>query len=69
MEENSLAKLNQKNCDWIIANNVSDKDIGFNSDDNEVSIFYRNKAMEKIAKTKKSLLAKEIVKRINFELN
>ena len=69
LEENSLAKLNQKNCDWIIANNVSDKDIGFNSDDNEVSIFYRNKAMEKIAKTKKSLLAKEIVKRINFELN
>ena len=69
LEENSLAKLNQKNCDWIIANNVSDKDIGFNSDDNEVSIFYRNKAMEKIAKTKKSLLAKEIVKRINFELD
>lgn len=69
IENNSLQKLNQKNCDWIIANDISNTDIGFNSDENEVSIFYRNKKTEKIFKTKKTLLAKEIVKRISFELS
>ena len=31
--KNSLKKLEEKNCDWIIANDVSDKSIGFDSDD------------------------------------
>lgn len=69
IESNSLLKLNQKNCDWIIANDVSNEHIGFNSDYNEVSIFYRKKDMEKISKMKKSLIANEIVKRVNSELN
>ena len=69
LERNSIDKLNKKNCDWIIANDVSDQNIGFNSDDNEVSIFYRNKNKEKIPKMKKSLLASEIVKKIKKELN
>ena len=43
LEENALKKLTEKNCDWIIANNVSDKSIGFDSDFNEVTIFYKNK--------------------------
>ncbi|RPG99993.1 MAG: bifunctional phosphopantothenoylcysteine decarboxylase/phosphopantothenate--cysteine ligase CoaBC [Candidatus Pelagibacter sp. TMED118] len=69
LERNSIDKLNKKNCDWIIANDVSNQNIGFNSDDNEVSIFYRNKNKEKIPKMKKSLLASEIVKKIKKELN
>ena len=36
-------KLIEKNCDWIIANDVSNKSIGFDSDFNEVTIFYKNK--------------------------
>ena len=32
----------KKNCDWIIANDVSKKDSGFDSDYNEVTIFYKN---------------------------
>ena len=69
LEINSLKKLNSKNCDWIIANDVSKKDIGFNADDNEVSVFYKNKSSEKISKTNKSLIANEIVKRVTQEFN
>ena len=69
LEINSLKKLNSKNCDWIIANDVSKKDIGFNADDNEVSIFYKNKSSEKISKMNKSLIANELVKRITQEFN
>ena len=36
--KNSIQKMRNKNCDLIIANNVSKKDIGFNSDFNKVSI-------------------------------
>ena len=43
LENYSNKKLNEKNCDWIIANDVSNKKIGFDSDFNEVSIFYQNK--------------------------
>ena len=66
---NKIQKLIEKNCDWIIANDVSDKQIGFNSDFNSVSIFYKNKEREIIPKMKKSILAEEIIKRISLELN
>ena len=69
VEINSKKKLDQKNCDWIIANDISDKTIGFDSDDNEVSIFYKNKETEKLLKKKKSLIASEIVDRVISELN
>ena len=62
--ENSLKKLNNKRCDWIVANDVSDKSIGFNSDSNEVTIIYKNQTMEKISKIAKSEIAVEIVSRI-----
>ena len=61
--------MNEKNCDWIIANDVSNNDIGFNSDFNEVSIFYKNRKSEVIPKMNKALLANEIVEKINQELN
>ena len=69
ISKNSKKKLFEKNCDWIIANDVSDTSIGFNSDFNEVSIFYKNMKNEKIPKMKKSLLAEEIVKRVISQLN
>ena len=62
-------KLSEKNCDWIIANNVSDPSIGFESDFNEVSIFYKNLKHEKLPKMKKSLLAENIVKKVISHLN
>ncbi len=66
---NSIKKLEEKNCDWIVANNVSDKSIGFDSDINQVSIFYKNNTSETLYKMNKSLIAKEIVNRVINKLN
>ena len=64
-------KLNKKNCDWIISNDVSNKDIGFNSDYNEVTIHYKNRDVkkEKLSYKKKSGISDEIVDRIIDQLN
>ena len=62
-------KLSEKNCDWIIANDISKNDIGFDSDFNKVSIFYKNNFEENLPKMKKSNLANEIVNRIISQLN
>ncbi len=67
--QNSLKKLEEKNCDWIVANDVSDKAIGFESDNNEVSIFYKDKSSETLKKMSKSLIAKELVNRVIKNLN
>ena len=67
--ENSLTKLEEKNCDWIVANDVSDTSIGFNSDNNQVSIFYKNKTNETLDKMSKSLVATELVNRVITKLN
>ena len=56
-------KRNRKYCDWIIANDISNSDIGFNSEYNAVSIIYDNK-VEKIEKNLKSYIANKIVKKI-----
>ena len=71
LEKNSKKKLLDKNCDWIIANNVSDSSIGFDSDYNEVSIYYKDTQFknEKISKRKKSEIADEITNRIINQLN
>ena len=48
---------------------VSKNDIGFESDFNKVSIFYKNNSEENLPKMRKSSLAKEIVNRIISQLN
>ena len=71
IEENSRKKLMEKNCDWIIANDISNKSIGFDSDFNEVKILYKNKKIkdEKLYMKKKSEIAEEIVNRVVSQLN
>ena len=71
VENNAEKKLNDKNCDWIIANDVSNKKIGFDSDFNEVTIYYKdiNNKKEKIPYKKKSEISEEIVERIINQLN
>jgi len=71
IEENSKKKLSEKNCDWIIANDVSNKSIGFDSDFNEVTIFYKNKKIndEKLYIKKKSEISDEIIDRVISQLN
>ena len=69
VEENSKKKLYEKNCDWIIANDISNSSIGFDSDFNEVDIFYNNEKKEKISKVEKKVLADKIVDKIVSKLN
>ena len=66
INKNATNKLTDKNCDWIIANDVSKKNIGFDSDYNEVAIHYKNPQNKKEVLTlkKKSEISEEIVNRI-----
>ena len=68
LEDNSIQKLKNKNCDMIVANDVSNKNIGFDSDFNEVTIFYKNNSKEKLLMKRKSLISDEIVERVNNQL-
>ena len=56
-------KKNKKYCDWIIANDVSNPEIGFGSDYNAVSIIHNDK-VEKIEKNLKSYIANKIARKI-----
>ena len=69
LEKHAFEKLNEKNCDWIIGNDVSNKKIGFDSDFNEISIFYKNKNSEKLKYKPKSEISDEVVEKIINHLN
>ena len=60
----------EKYCDIIVANDVSRRDIGFNSDYNEVHIIDKEGNKKKISKGKKNYVANLIVENIlkNFLL-
>ena len=60
LHKNSFSKLKEKNCDLIIANNISKKNIGFNSEYNEVSILDNNGKIMFIKRNKKSFIANKI---------
>ena len=71
LDKNAIEKLTNKNCDWIIANDVSRKDSGFESNYNEVTIYYKdsNKKKDKLLLKKKSDISEEIVERIVAQFN
>jgi len=60
LNKNAISKLKKKNCDFIIANDVSKKDSGFNSDYNRVSIIDGSGKIKIIKKNKKSFIANKI---------
>ncbi|MBO6557502.1 MAG: bifunctional phosphopantothenoylcysteine decarboxylase/phosphopantothenate--cysteine ligase CoaBC [Pseudomonadales bacterium] len=53
-------KLETKNLDMIIANNVADTSIGFNSDDNETIIITRD-GQEPLSKSSKEVVSRKII--------
>lgn len=57
---NAKKKLSQKKLDLIVANDVSNKDIGFDSDENEVTLITK-KEQKKIKKASKKIVSKKIV--------
>ena len=71
LKNNARKKLIEKNCDWIIANDITNKSIGFDSDFNEVTIFYKDKEIneEKLTMKKKSEISDEIIDKVISQLN
>jgi len=59
--EYAQQKLQSKNLDLIIANNISIDGIGFNSDDNAVTVIDRQQTVE-ISQRNKQQLARELIK-------
>jgi phosphopantothenoylcysteine decarboxylase/phosphopantothenate--cysteine ligase len=57
---NSVTKMKRKNCDIIFANDVSQKDIGFNSDYNKIFVIEGKDKVKIIPKNKKSFIANKI---------
>ena len=62
VEENAAKKLRAKNCDIIVANDVSGADSGMESDVNEVIILFRNGEKTKISRAPKKNIARDLVK-------
>jgi phosphopantothenoylcysteine synthetase/decarboxylase len=61
---NAQEKLRRKDCDLVIANDVSRSDSGFDSDENEVILCFPSGPVEPLPKQSKRTLAREIIRRI-----
>lgn len=62
--ENAKAKIQKKRCDFLIANDISRKDIGFNTDENEVYIIDKSLNIKHIEKDTKENIARRILEEI-----
>ena len=62
LEASARKKLQTKHCDIIVANDVSGADSGMESDQNEVTIFFRSGETKKISRAPKKIIARELVK-------
>jgi phosphopantothenoylcysteine decarboxylase / phosphopantothenate---cysteine ligase len=62
VEANAREKLQAKNCDIIVANDVTSVDSGMESDQNEVTIFFRSGETKNISRAPKKIIARELVK-------
>jgi len=61
--DNARAKLARKQCEAIILNDVSQSEIGLNSDENEVH-FITKENYEKIEKNSKHIIAEKVIQKI-----
>lgn len=62
--ENAKVKIQKKGCDFLIANDISRKDIGFNTDENEVYIIDKSLNIKHIEKDTKENIAQRILEEI-----
>jgi phosphopantothenoylcysteine decarboxylase / phosphopantothenate---cysteine ligase len=62
IEANAQRKLQGKNCDVVVANDVSRPDSGIESDENEVTILLRAGKMKTISRAPKKIVARELIK-------
>ena len=59
--EYAKSKIERKGCDFLVANDISKKDIGFSSDYNEVFVLDKNLNITKIDKNTKENIASQIM--------
>nr|WP_249315275.1 bifunctional phosphopantothenoylcysteine decarboxylase/phosphopantothenate--cysteine ligase CoaBC [Bacillus sp. FJAT-49711] len=64
MEQYALNKLERKNLDMIVANNVLESGAGFSGDTNIVTIFHKDHSIKKLPMLSKHETAKEILEEI-----
>lgn len=62
--ENAKEKISKKGCDYLIANDISRKDIGFSSEYNEVTILKKDGSLKKLERALKSDIAAQIFEEI-----
>lgn len=63
-EQNAIIKMKEKNLDWIALNDVSQKNIGFGSDQNEITMFSSSQKKVKFDRASKEILAKKMLELI-----
>jgi len=61
LESEGVRKLQAKEADFIVANDVSRADIGFGSDDNEVIVFSCHREPLRIPRQSKRAVARDLV--------
>jgi phosphopantothenoylcysteine synthetase/decarboxylase len=62
LEENAVKKLVEKRCDFICANDITRMDTGFDADENELTIFFRDGSRRHFSRAPKLEIAREIIK-------
>ncbi|MEO8044776.1 MAG: phosphopantothenoylcysteine decarboxylase [Spartobacteria bacterium] len=62
LRTNAQRKLIAKNCDLLVANDVARSDIGMDSDENELQIFFRDGSEKTLSREKKTKLAHDLLK-------
>lgn len=69
LEKHSVEKLKKKGCDLLVANDVSRSDIGFDRDENAVTIFSKDGSKEEIDVRAKLGIARHVVARVEAIAN
>ena len=60
-EDNAMSKMNKKNLDIIALNDVSRKDEGFESDNNNIKLYFKDGTSWNFGSESKTALSKRIV--------
>ncbi|WP_084251691.1 bifunctional phosphopantothenoylcysteine decarboxylase/phosphopantothenate--cysteine ligase CoaBC [Kosmotoga arenicorallina] len=68
LENRAREKLVKKSLDAIVCNDISRRDIAFGSEENEVSVFFRDGSSEYIEKADKDTVALQLIKRVILRL-
>ncbi|MGD8567270.1 MAG: bifunctional phosphopantothenoylcysteine decarboxylase/phosphopantothenate--cysteine ligase CoaBC [Gammaproteobacteria bacterium] len=63
IDQYAIQKLNQKSLNMMVANDVSRQDIGFDSEDNEVTVYWQG-GEQSLPKTSKAKLARQLIQQI-----